>query len=378
MTASAPPPSLIYLCLENLRPGHAAHTHVMATTTGLRRLGWQVERFSPEQGAGSRSLAGRAGRYLKPLFKATVALRRAEMLYLRAHPAAWPLALAARLMGKPAVHEINGRTDDIAVTYRLPPFVLRALAFLQNWQFRRAAALIAVTPGLVTWGRSLTRGAVPVHLIVNGADGSVFRPGASAGPAIGGDYVLFFGGLAAAWHGISAMLDALRLPAWPRDLRLVIVGDGPRLDEIKALGDPRLLTPGFLRPEDLAGVAARALAILVPIGAQGQRDIGGVAPLKLFEGMASGRPVIVTDLPFQGDLVRELACGLVVPAERPDALAQAVQTLAADRAAADAMGKRGREAIETRFDWRFRVEETAVLLKDILEKDAKDRKSDPR
>lgn len=358
-------PRIVYLSLETLRPGHAAHTHVRTIADGLAAAGLPtvlVARDVPA-GAGPGSRLLRFAGYLTLSVRALAALRKADIAYVRAHPALLPFAWLARLLGKPVVHEVNGRTADLAVTYGLPGWVTAALSSAQTRQYIWAAALVAVTPGLKDWLAAIVGREDRLHLVPNGADGAMFRPGAAATRVIEGDYALFFGGLVA-WHGIDTLLAAVKSPAWPPGLQLVVAGDGQRGPALRkaAESDSRIVALGYLPKDELAGLAARAFCILCPIESHGARDQGGVAPLKLFEGMAAGRPIIATELPFQADLIRRYDCGLVIPAAAPEALAEAAAMLLQDRAGADAMGRRGRAAIETEYDWRFRIADTVRLL----------------
>lgn len=356
-------PRVVYLCLEVLQPGQAAATHVLGIT---RHLGLSTELFAihaaPEQR--SRSIPRKLLDYLKLTFGAARALKRADIAYVRAHPAALAFSLIARAMNKPVVHEVNGRVDDIGVSYRGLAGIMRLLVWAQVKQYRLAAALIAVTPGLATWLRELTGAQQRVEVIPNGADSDVFRPSAPGEPPAESPYILFFGGLVA-WHGVDTMLAAIDDPAWPSGTHLAVAGHGPKLDTVieAAKRNPSVRPLGYLDKTELASLAAKAHAILCPIERHGSRDAGGVAPLKLFEGMAAGRPVIASDLPFQAELVKRHECGLIFPAADPRALAAAVATLANDPRRAEEMGQRGRSAVETAYDWRFRAAETATVLR---------------
>lgn len=365
-----PAPRVLYFSLERLRPSQASYTHVRVIAEGLRAHGLPTELVAVEAGPSDapRSRIGRVASYLNLTRRALVALARADVAYLRAHPAAILFSIVARLWGKRVIHEVNGRTADIGVTYRLPAWIINLLSRLQIAQYHWASGLVAVTPGLRSWLASLLGSDDKLHLVPNGADGALFFPMASGGPVIAGDYALFFGGLVA-WHGIDTMLGALEHQDWPDGLKLVIVGDGPGAAEIHkaAESDPRLIAPGYLPNTELAGLAARAFVILCPINNHGARDLGGVAPLKLFEGMASGRPVIATDLPFQAELVRNRACGLIVPPADSAALARAAAELLADRERANVMGRNGRQAVEAEFDWRYRVADTVAIVRDIAD-----------
>lgn len=371
-TPALPPegaPRVVYFSLERLRPSQASYTHVRVIAEGLNAEGVPTRLVAVEAGPQqpSRSRLGRLTSYLSLTRHALRALKDADIAYIRAHPAAVVFSLIARLRGKPVVHEVNGRTEDIGVTYGLPRWVTQLLNAVQIAQYRWAAGLIAVTPGLQDWLASLLGSDAKLHLVPNGADGKRFHPAATGGPAIEGRYALFFGGLVA-WHGIDTMLAALRHQDWPEGVKLVIAGDGPGAPEVRAAAkqETRLIAPGYLPSSELAGLAARAFVILCPINNHGSRNLGGVAPLKLFEGMASGRPVIATDLPFQAELVRAHQCGLVIPPADPAALARAVKVLVGDDPRADEMGRNGRRAVETEFDWRYRVADTVAVVRGVF------------
>src|SRR5262249_9514436 len=120
--------------------------------------------------------------------------------------------------------------------------------------------------------------------------------------------------------------------------------------------------------EETGGVVASALAGLVVINSRGGRGRTGMFPLKLFETLASGIPVIVTDYPGQADLVRTHDCGMVIPPDDAAALASAMAQLANNRAQARAQGARGRALIVKGHSWDHRAAVTAEVIMRILDR----------
>jgi glycosyltransferase involved in cell wall biosynthesis len=359
---------LAYLALEAPVQGQAVHTHVHEIIHGLESNGWVVERFFASRSGASagRSLATRLADYAFVQIRLICALPRFNALYIRGHFMALPAALAARAAGKIVVHEVNGVTDEIVVTYPWMRRVRRIVVNLQRIQFRMADALFAVTSGLADWAGKQA-GHDSVYVVPNGANADLFTPD---GPRYTGSssYVVFVGGLVR-WHGIGTMLSALRDEAWPAGVDLIVVGDGIERDQLASIedGEPRLR---WLRRQDYAAVPALlrgALGALVPIENPGGRSQAGVLPLKLFEAMACGVPVIATDLPGQGDIVRAEGAGLVVPVGDPSALANAVARLKADPNAARLMGLAGARAVRERHSWRHRADAVNAVLQQILQ-----------
>jgi len=74
-------------------------------------------------------------------------------------------------------------------------------------------------------------------------------------------------------------------------------------------------------------------------------------PTKLFEYMAAGLPIVATDLPNSVCHVEDANCGLLGQPEDPQSLADAIEHLLAHRDRARAMGLRGRQAFEDRYNW---------------------------
>jgi glycosyltransferase involved in cell wall biosynthesis len=74
-------------------------------------------------------------------------------------------------------------------------------------------------------------------------------------------------------------------------------------------------------------------------------------PIKLFEYMAAGLPVVASDFPLWRSIVEETGCGVLVDPLDPHAIAAAVTELIADTAEAQATGERGRESVLGRYEW---------------------------
>ncbi len=151
---------------------------------------------------------------------------------------------------------------------------------------------------------------------------------------------------------VRAFVLALQAePALRATLRLVLVGDGPLraqcLAELQAAGLADLAwLPGARTdvPELMRGLQC----FVLPSLAEGISNT-------ILEAMASGLPVIATDVGGNADLVEAGRTGDVVPAGDPQALAHSLVRMALAPEQAVRMGMQGRRVVEQRFDLQAMV-----------------------
>lgn len=179
-----------------------------------------------------------------------------------------------------------------------------------------------------------------------------------------GSYVVSFGALAD-WQGIDILLDATQDENWPEEVSLLVMGNGSKRAAVKAAAKAsnRVKYLGVVPYREAPAVVAGSLASVCPMTDLGGRAAtGGLVPLKLFEALACGVPVIVTDFPAQAGAIREHHCGIVVPPGNPAAIASAVRELFLCLAEAEEMGRRGWRAAEAYYSWDARAAATEPVI----------------
>jgi glycosyltransferase involved in cell wall biosynthesis len=354
---------ILYISAEPARLCQASATHINEVVKALRNAGHEVTLcvtrvMGPYD---QTSLLRRFAAYLVFWMQTLLRVNRRTLIYARSHPANLPIAIAAWFMRVPIIQEINGSYQDIAITHNwLSPFMGLIIASYR-FQFRKASALVTVTTGLRDWVRGDARG-VPIFTIANGVNCEVFYPARPPVRAVTRDYVLFFGSLTR-WHGIETMVAAIEDNAWPADLDLVIVGEGQLSTMVRqaAARNTRIHALPFVPQETIAGYITAAVAGLVPINTVRGRGNFGLSPLKLYELLACGKPVVVTDFPGQAELVRSLEAGILIPAADPASLARAVAALYAKPLPHEKMLKIA-STIKAEHSWNNRVADINKII----------------
>lgn len=74
-------------------------------------------------------------------------------------------------------------------------------------------------------------------------------------------------------------------------------------------------------------------------------------PIKMFEYMAGGIPVIASDFPLWKTLVEDNQCGICVNPERIEEIVSAIDFISTNSDKANQMGERGREKVLTEYNW---------------------------
>ena len=107
--------------------------------------------------------------------------------------------------------------------------------------------------------------------------------------------------------------------------------DLPRIEMIvTAPGSHRVKLVGYVPPTQVPTYLAAADVLTVPNSAKAAVSRYYTSPLKLFEYMASGRPIIASDLPSLREIITHEETALLVPPDDARAFAAAVERLRYD------------------------------------------------
>lgn len=264
-----------------------------------------------------------------------------DLIYATSTPltAAIPgVAAKLTMRGKPFVFEVRDLWPELpkAMGVIRNPIVLMAMSALEWLAYRSANMCVGLAPGIVAGIRKRSSSSLPVELIPNSCDLSLFRPDVNPACIKGvadGTFVALFAGAHGIANGLDAVLDvAEELKRRGRgDIKLVFIGDGNRKDALveRAEGSgldncvfldsvPKTSMPGLLVRADLG------LMILDDVPA----FYNGTSPNKFFDYISSGLPVLINYPGWLSELVVEHECGVSVTPQDACTFADALERLA--------------------------------------------------
>lgn len=185
------------------------------------------------------------------------------------------------------------------------------------------------------------------------------RYAGEAQPDAGSGVRLLFVGRLTAIKGLRVLLEAFgdALEARP-DLHLTIVGDGDDRAHLEQMAKPlgaSVTFAGFKSQQGVAEALREADIFVLPSFAEG-------LPVVLMEALASGTPVIATQVAGVNELVEHGTNGFLVPAGDNVSLTQRMLDMAADPALRASMGEHGQAKVAREFDVRIEAARIASLF----------------
>jgi glycosyltransferase involved in cell wall biosynthesis len=273
----------------------------------------------------------------------------------------------ARSRGRRWFLEVNYTARSPLVRRRtrlLKPLAIR----IDRWLFRRADGIFAVS---TTLKAELVRvhGIDPAKVIVvsNAADPEKFSPSVPPVARINGQSLVghrligFLGGFYP-WHGVDLLVRAFgTLTREFPDIRLLLIGDGPERPAIESLAGEqdlaeRIFFTGPVSHDHLPSYLAAFHVGVMP----DSNDYG--SPMKVFEYMAMGKPVVVPDYPPLLDAIADGREGRAFRRRDLTALTDSLRSLLDDEPTYHRMASAAREAVVQDHNWRNNARRIMALI----------------
>jgi glycosyltransferase involved in cell wall biosynthesis len=287
---------------------------------------------------------------------------RAEAYHFH-DPELLPVGVLLKLLRRRVIYDSH---EDMPLAITSKPYlplplrrpISRAYAMFENWCARRFDAVVTATSSIAArFERIGTR-----TLVVTNYPQLRDFPPPPPEETEREDAVCYIGGISRT-RGLLEMIDAVELAG----VRLLLAGDLSS----RELRAEAMARPGWKRVEEL-GVIDRAGTVEVM-----QRSFAGLVvlypepnhveslPIKMFEYMSAGLPVIASDFPLWREIVDQARLGFVVDPHDPVQIAEAIRKLRDDPKGTREMGIRGRRAVEEIYNWSPQYVKLRALYVDI-------------
>ena len=287
--------------------------------------------------------------------------RPPDIIYYReslVFPAPLLISLIFRI---PLVVEVNSDSLlDLEGT--ISPILYSLLKWYQNRVYEYGNKFIYVSKGLkkIFKMRYPHRG-TDMLAVSNGTNAAHFKPmePGQCREKLGLEreaLVVGFIGTFLAHQGINNLIAcASRVISQFPQVRFLMVGDGPLRRSIETSVNELELKGHFIFagaiPYRTLPLYINAMDVCAAPYSMTRNAATGISPLKLFDYLSCGKPVVGSNIPEMGNIIRESEAGIVVEPDNTIELAEAITRLLADANLRNRLGSNGRKLILDKYNW---------------------------
>jgi glycosyltransferase involved in cell wall biosynthesis len=294
-------------------------------------------------------------------YRAAVAVD-AELYHFH-DPEFLPYGVRLARRGKRVVYDAH---EDVPVQMRHKDWIPGAARAGSAWAFARfEAACVArmdavVTPSVIALER--LRALQPrTILLANYPRLDEIVPAARWSDRVGA--AGYVGGITSV-RGARELVDAMAHVDGELHLAGTFVPPALRIELERSPGWARVRYVGRLRRAEIAALLARIKVGVIPL--HPIANYVDAYPVKLFEYLAAGLPIVATDVPRWRAVLEAHDCGICVPFGDTRRLGEAIAGLLDDDERARSMGERSRKAAEERYSWETQAAALERLYGELL------------
>jgi len=356
-------------------------------TTAVARLGDSARRapdvyllphldmdfFRRQEFARPTSLLGEAEAFalnfgLKKLFK-KLKTKRFELVYERYSLFGMAGLFWAKENKLPFVLEVNAPLVEEAKTHR--QLILEPLAKeIERHLFTCADHIVAVSKAIKDYIHTIAPDAA-VTVIPNGVDIHPFlklRTANGTGRKRDKEKLLVgFVGSLKPWHGLDFLLEAFRRLPEKENFELMIVGDGPLRQSLENLAHKLGLQKriSFTGAVDFEEIPKTLKSLDVLVAPYPYMDGFYFSPLKIFEYMAAGKPIVASRIGQVAEILEDGENALLVAPEDPKALASALRRLKSEPKLCELLGRQAQKTAEEKHTWKSRLKTVKGIFESL-------------
>jgi len=228
-----------------------------------------------------------------------------------------------------------------------------------KWTFKSADKIICYTENEKSLLVQLGIDSDKIVVIHNGTDTDIFFPREKKK---NNDQILWIGRFTPG-KGVKYLIDAFNILVKKNPgFKLFMIGRGPLKENIEQkIQDLNLnkniIIKEFILNSELPAIYQNSDVFVLPSLNEG-------VPRTVLEAMSCRVPIVCTELPQLVSVVE--GCGLLVPVEDSQALAEAISKIILDREVARKLGENGRVKVVENYSWEDTVKKTVQLYEELI------------
>lgn len=302
--------------------------------------------------------------------------KKPHIVYIRQDSISFLPLILCKLIGIPSVVEVNGLINDeidIVSKFSIKKVFLSLSIASASFNCKHCNRIITVTQNIKEeLTKSYNIPGSKIHVINNGANIDLFRPMTTQKAKrelnldVCKSHVCFVGNLAP-WQGVEYLIQASpNILEKEPDTTFLIVGDGILKEKLITLADSLNVSRNYIFtgsvPYGQVSMYINACEVcVVP-----KRPLkSGYSPLKLYEYMACGKPVIASRVDGF-EVLEQINSGLLVNPEDPKEFSTAILQLLSDPYLREKMGFNGRNYVQKSQSWKAVSEKVLDIFEDLL------------
>ena len=248
------------------------------------------------------------------------------------------------------------------------------LKFLEKLNLKYSNMVFTVSNEIKNYYTKQGISSEKIHVISNGANPNKFHPFIDATEVIqkyklDDAIVIGFVGTFHYWHGIDNLITLLKkITSLNNKVRFLMVGSGgpmkKKLEEVIELEklQNRAILTGFVTHDKIPEHIAAMDIVLAPYP---DLEYFYYSPLKIFEYMACGKPVITTKIGQISELISNGHSGYLCEPDNLDEIIQKVTFLINDPSLRKQMGETARNSIVPKHSWKMKAMELSHQLAQV-------------
>jgi glycosyltransferase involved in cell wall biosynthesis len=197
------------------------------------------------------------------------------------------------------------------------------------------------------------------------------------------NYVCGFTGTFAQWHGVEVLAESVKyiIKLIP-NAKVLFVGDGmlrPQIEEILRRDGMEInaIITGTVPYPQVPEYLSACDVLLSPCVHNSDTEFFN-SPVKLFEYMGMGKPIVASDVGQQGDVINHNVNGLLCRERDPQELAESIYSIYKDESLAHDLGIEARKSAVEKYDWKWNAKGVVDVFNRIQKSEVRSQNSEFR